>query len=126
MQLYIWLRTPTHGLFSAQIYINEHSERRICRFIAPISQSKPIGFGMQNGTNCNTNSGNTQHNFRDYVESGTINRPLRLRNQRGKIQQRTHCEASLPIHCTHIINKSNWFWYAKWYKLRYQQWKYAT
>ena len=25
----------------------------------------------------------------NYVESGTINRPLRLRNQRGKIQQRT-------------------------------------
>ena len=25
----------------------------------------------------------------DYVESGTINRPLRLRNQRGKIYKRT-------------------------------------
>ena len=45
----------------------------------------------------------------DYVESGTINRPLRLRNQRGKIQQRTHRETYLPIHCTHIIIKNNWF-----------------
>ena len=44
----------------------------------------------------------------NYVESGTINRSLRLRNQRGKIQQRTHREAYLPIHRTRIINKTNW------------------
>ena len=33
--------------------------------------------------NCDTNSGNTQHYF---GESGTINQPLRLRNERGKIR----------------------------------------
>ena len=43
-----------------------------------------------------------------FVESGTINRPLRLRNQRGKIQQRIHHKAYLPIHRAHIINKTNW------------------
>ena len=50
------------GIF-AQIYTNEHTERRICQFIVPISSTNPIGFGMQNGTNCNTNGGNTQHHF---------------------------------------------------------------
>ena len=64
---------------------------------------------MQNGTNCDTNSGNTQHNFRDYVESGTINRPLRLRNKRGNMHQRTLRKAYLPIHRTRITIKNNWF-----------------
>jgi len=36
--------------------------------------------------NCDTNSGNTQHYFVDFVGTGTINRPLRLRNERGKIR----------------------------------------
>ncbi|MBF1516776.1 hypothetical protein [Prevotella pallens] len=35
--------------------------------------------------NCDTNSGNAQHYSGNYVESGTINQPLRLRNERGKI-----------------------------------------
>ena len=58
------ISTNTHvrGIF-AQIYSNEHSERRICQFIVPISSTNPIGFGMQNGTNCDTNSGNTQCHF---------------------------------------------------------------
>ncbi|MBF1483092.1 hypothetical protein [Prevotella pallens] len=34
--------------FIAQIYGNEHTVRRICRFIAPISQSKTIGFNVRN------------------------------------------------------------------------------
>nr|WP_314155746.1 hypothetical protein [Prevotella pallens] len=36
--------------------------------------------------NCDTNSGNMQHYFGDFGESGTINRSLRLRNERGKIR----------------------------------------
>ena len=44
----IYKRTSTCGLFIAQIYTNEHSERRICQFIAPISQSKTIGFNVRN------------------------------------------------------------------------------
>ena len=34
--------------------------------------------------NCDTNSGNMQHYFVDFVGTGTINRPLRLRNERCK------------------------------------------
>ncbi|WP_277241940.1 hypothetical protein [Prevotella pallens] len=56
-------RTPTCGVFIAQMYGSEHSERRRGRFIVPASQSKPIGFGMQNGINGDTNSGDTQHYF---------------------------------------------------------------
>ena len=59
-------RTPTCGVFIAQMYGSEHSERRICRFIVPASQSKPIGFGMQNGINSDTNSGDTQHYFVEF------------------------------------------------------------
>ena len=56
-------RTPPCGLFIAQMYSSEHTERRRGRFIVPASQSKPIGFGMQNGINSDANSGNMQHYF---------------------------------------------------------------
>lgn len=36
--------------------------------------------------NCDTNSGNMQHYFGDFVGTGTINQPLRLRSERGKIR----------------------------------------
>ena len=36
--------------------------------------------------NSDANSGNTQHHFGKFVESGTINRSLRLWNERGKIR----------------------------------------
>ncbi|WP_455084579.1 hypothetical protein [Prevotella pallens] len=59
----IYKRTSTCGLFIAQMYSSEHTERRRGRFIVPASQSKPIGFGMQNGINSDANSGNMQHYF---------------------------------------------------------------
>ena len=61
--------TPTNThvrIFFAQMYGSEHSERRRGRFIVPASQSKPIGFGMQNGINGDTNSGDTQHYFVEF------------------------------------------------------------
>lgn len=39
---------------------------------------------MRDVTNCDTNSGNMQHYSGNFVESGTINQPLRLRNERCK------------------------------------------
>jgi len=39
--------THARGIF-VQIYSNEHSERRICRFIAPASSTKLIGFNVRN------------------------------------------------------------------------------
>ena len=75
-KIYKW--TPTCGVFFAQIYGSEHTARRRGRFIAPVFQSKSIGFNVSKwcelqrhflelrgcGTmNCNTNGGNTQHHF---------------------------------------------------------------
>jgi len=60
------------------MYGNKHTERRICRFIVATSQSKPIGFGMQNGINGDTNSGNMQHYFgelRGYGHDKSANTP---------------------------------------------------
>jgi len=34
----------------------------------------------------------------------------------ANMHQRTHRKAYLPIHRTRITIKTNWFWYAKWYK----------
>ena len=42
----IYKRTSTCGLFIAQMYGSEHTARRICRFIVPVFQSKPIGFNV--------------------------------------------------------------------------------
>ena len=112
----IYKQTTTCGLFMIQnvwqqTFRNIHFLRKYMAANTPqgvgADSSRPFFNPNQmvlmyrNDANCDTISGN-------FGESGTINRPLRLRNQRGKIHQRTHRKTYLPIHRTHITIKNNW------------------
>ena len=86
------------------MYISVHSARRRGRFIAPVFQSKPNGFNVAKWYEtqpilCNyvgaiqwiaiSTMGICNAIWWVFVDAGTINRPLRLRNGRGKIYQQT-------------------------------------
>ena len=65
---------------------------------------------MQNGTNCDTNGGNTQHHFGElrgygHDKSGPYAYGINVEKYINEHQR----VAYLPIHRTHITIKNNWF-----------------